>query len=54
MDAAEFRRLADARVGGPVSPETALDVWTQVERWRTAVTEAVGDQVLAAWETARP
>ena len=31
MDADQLRRLADTRVRGPVTPETALDVWTQVE-----------------------
>ena len=52
MDADELRRLADTRVRGPVTPETALDVWTQVEDWRTMVQERLGDDVLAQWRSA--
>ena len=52
MDAAELRRLADTRVRGPVTPETALDVWTQVDEWLAMVEERLGDGVLAQWRTA--
>jgi len=52
MDADELRRLADTRVRGPVTPETALDVWTQVDEWLTMVHERLGDDVLAQWRTA--
>ena len=52
MSAGEFRRLADTRVRGPVTPETAVQVWAQVDEWLTAVNEYVGDAVLAAWDAA--
>jgi hypothetical protein len=52
MDADELRRLADTRVGGPVTPETALDVWTQVDEWLAMVEERLGDDVLVQWRTA--
>jgi hypothetical protein len=50
MDAGEFRRLADTRVRGPVTPETAVAVWAQVEDWLTVIRARLGDAVLAAWE----
>jgi hypothetical protein len=31
MNSEEFRRLADTRVREPVTPETALRLWTQVD-----------------------
>jgi hypothetical protein len=52
MDASELRRLADTRVSGPVTPETALDVWVQVEQWKAAVESTLGDHVLASWQAA--
>jgi hypothetical protein len=52
MDAAELRRLADTRVRGPVTPETALDVWTQVDEWLAMVEERLGDDVLDQWRRA--
>jgi hypothetical protein len=52
MSAGEFRRLADTRVRGPVTPETAVNVWAQVDEWLTAVHDHLGDAVLAAWDTA--
>jgi hypothetical protein len=50
LDASEFRRLADSRVRGPVTPETAVEVWAQVQGWLTAVEDRLGEAVLAAWE----
>jgi hypothetical protein len=52
MDAAELRRLADTRVRGPVTPETALDVWAQVDAWSALVDDQIGDAVLEAWRQA--
>ena len=52
MDADEFRRMADDRVRLPVTPETALGVWVQVEQWQARAQEGLGDDVLASWETA--
>ncbi len=52
MDASELRRLADTRVRGPVSPETALEVWVQVDEWTSAADAALGDTVLTSWESA--
>ena len=52
MSAGEFRRLADTRVRGPVTPETAVNVWAQVDEWLTAVQDYVGDAILAAWDAA--
>jgi hypothetical protein len=54
MDVQEFRRLADTRVRGPVTPETAVKVWRQVEEWLAAVEHQLGDGVLAAWDAAAP
>jgi hypothetical protein len=48
MDATELRRLADTRVRGPVTPETALEVWAQVDVWSALVEVQIGDAVLAA------
>lgn len=52
MDADELRRLADSRRHGPVTPETALEVWAQADEWMGAVEEGLGDAVLAAWAAA--
>jgi hypothetical protein len=52
MDTADFRRLAETRTRHPVSPETALGVWTQVDEWLAAVDDCLGDDVLMSWETA--
>jgi hypothetical protein len=52
MDASEFRRLAHSGVAAPVTPETALGVWVQVDEWLTEVREQLGDLVLASWENA--
>jgi hypothetical protein len=52
MDASEFRRLAQTGVATPVTPETALGVWVQVDQWLTEVEEQLGDPVLASWEDA--
>ena len=52
MDVTEFRRLADTRVRGPVTPETAVNVWAQVDEWLTAMNERLGDPVLTAWDAA--
>ena len=52
MDAAELRRLADARMRGPVTAETALGLWAQVDGWLTLVHECLGDSVLASWRAA--
>jgi len=54
MDAEELRRLADRRISAPVTPETALDLWSQVDQWLAAIEERLGDAVLAAWQRAAP
>jgi hypothetical protein len=53
MDAAEFRRLADTRVRGPVTAETALGVWAQVDEWLAVALDRLGDPVLNAWDHAK-
>jgi hypothetical protein len=52
MDTNDFRRMADDRVRLPVTPETALGVWVQVEQWLALTQERLGDDVLASWVTA--
>jgi hypothetical protein len=52
MDAAELRRLADTRVRGPVTPETALGLWTQVDEWLALTEASVGEAVVAEWHVA--
>ena len=52
MDPEEFRRLAYTRVRGPVTPETALGVWAQVDEWLTVARDRLGDPVLASWDRA--
>jgi hypothetical protein len=54
MDISDFRHLADTRVRGPVTPESALQVWAQVDEWLRAVQACLGDAVLAAWDAAAP
>jgi hypothetical protein len=54
MDVDEFRRLANDRVRGPVTPEAAVNVWAQVEEWVSAVRQRLGDAVLEAWDAAAP
>jgi hypothetical protein len=53
MDVDEFRRLAETRVRGPVTAETALGVWAQVDEWLTVALDRLGDPVLAYWEQAQ-
>lgn len=50
MSADDFRRLAEQRVGAPVSPETALAVWAEVEQWTARVDAEIGEDDLAEWE----
>jgi hypothetical protein len=52
MDPREFRRLAESHVREPVTAETALAVWVEVEDWLRLTQDGLGDTVLAAWETA--
>ena len=52
MDATELRRLAETRVGGPVTAEAALGVWVQVDEWDAIVEDGLGDAVLTSWRTA--
>jgi hypothetical protein len=52
MDAEELRRLADHRVGAPVTAETAVGLWSQVGGWLAALDDRLGDGALAAWERA--
>jgi hypothetical protein len=51
MDANDFQRLADTRLRSPVTPETALDVWSQVEEWKRELDAGVGNVVLAEWRS---
>jgi hypothetical protein len=51
MDASDFQRLADTRLKTPVTPETALDVWSQVEAWKREMDAGVGDAVLEQWRS---
>lgn len=53
MDAGDLRRLAENQVRGPVTPETAVGLWSEVERWLDLVETTIGDPVLDAWERAR-
>ena len=50
MDAAELRRLADNRIAAPVTPETALGVWVQVDDWFAVVEDRLSDAALASWD----
>jgi hypothetical protein len=50
MDPGEFRRLAAGHMRGPVTPETALAVWVEVDGWLRQVQDRLGDAVLVAWE----
>jgi hypothetical protein len=52
MDTAELRRLADTRVRGPVTPETALGLWSEVDGWLAVVEDHIGGAVLDAWRMA--
>jgi hypothetical protein len=52
MDADEFRRLADLRVREPVTPETAVGLWAQVDEWLRMADERLGEGVLKSWEAA--
>lgn len=49
MSADDFRRLAEQRVGAPVSAETAVTVWAQVEEWSAQAECEIGEAVLAEW-----
>lgn len=53
MDAAELRRMAEQRVAAPVSAETAVGLWAEVERWTGEVDEQIGDAAVEAWERRR-
>ncbi|HET9072631.1 MAG TPA: hypothetical protein VFN60_12015 [Acidimicrobiales bacterium] len=53
MDAEDLRRLAARQAAQPVSPETALQVWSEVDRWVATAEEAVGDAVVAEWRRRR-
>ncbi|MCL2393646.1 MAG: hypothetical protein FWC87_03070 [Acidimicrobiaceae bacterium] len=50
MDAGDLRRLAENQVRGPVTPETAVGLWSEVERWLGQVDASLGDPVLDAWQ----
>lgn len=52
MDAGDLRRMAENQTKAPVTPESALGVWAEVERWLSLVEDTVGDGVLAAWQQA--
>jgi hypothetical protein len=52
MDTDEFRRLADLRVREPVTPETAVGLWVQVDEWLRMADERLGEGVLKSWEAA--
>ncbi|MBO0693474.1 MAG: hypothetical protein J2P58_11300 [Acidimicrobiaceae bacterium] len=52
MDEGDLRRLAENQVRGPVTPESAVNLWSEVERWLGLVEASLGDPVLAAWRQA--
>ncbi|MCU4185452.1 hypothetical protein K6U06_13850 [Acidiferrimicrobium sp. IK] len=52
MDPDELRRLAATRAEEPVTPETAVAVWSEVHGWLARVEGRLGDRVIAAWERA--
>jgi hypothetical protein len=52
MDAGDLRRLAENQVQAPVTPETALGLWTEVEGWLELVEARVGERTLDAWRRA--
>ncbi|HTW97961.1 MAG TPA: hypothetical protein VMD59_04250 [Acidimicrobiales bacterium] len=54
MDADELRVLAARQASTPVSAETALQLWSEAERWRSSVEASLGDEVLEAWQQKRP
>ena len=41
--------MAEDRVAAPVSAETALSLWAEVERWTGRVEEQIGEPALEAW-----
>lgn len=52
MDAGDLRRLAENQVRAPVTPETAVGLWAEVERWIELVDASIGDPAVAAWQRA--
>jgi hypothetical protein len=52
MDAEELRRLADTQVRAPVTPETALQLWSLIDVWLTHLEHRLGDAALDAWQRA--
>lgn len=50
MTPEELRQMARSKADSPVTPETALEVWAEVDRWTAVLDQAVGDQAIAAWE----
>ena len=46
----DLRELARSRAAEPVSPETATELWAQLEAWRSRATALLGDDVLEDWQ----
>lgn len=52
MSADDVRAFANERVAAPVKPETAMELWSQLEQWRARRDHLLGDHVIEAWERA--
>jgi len=53
MSAEDLRVLARTRGDEPVSPETAIELWSEHEVWTRRVEALVGEDVLRDWESSR-
>ena len=54
MSAEDVRAFAEERVAAPVRPETATELWTQLERWRERRDLLLGEEMITQWESCRP
>jgi len=52
MDAEDLKRLADTQVRAPVTPETALQLWSLIDSWLARLEQQLGDPALDAWQRA--
>lgn len=52
MDEGDLRRLAENQVRAPVTPETAVGLWAEVEQWLELIDATLGDAVIETWQRA--
>ncbi len=52
MDADDLRAMAATQLRRPVSPETALSIWSEVDTWLGRLDGHVGDPVVGVWRAA--